>query len=166
MNQHLGLFIKRHESAIRALVHKNKPVETSLDPAVLAGTAGRSNDQIAFWQTTDPGNRLALVKHCLDTTKAQSETPRTTHGIGKGQAQRHLGWFLCGNLKHPQAPFATIEFDLRHSVPGQFQPGEKLGSPGNAKHDSTGRRDDRQVGCRIIPFGREIAPFLGLMPGA
>lgn len=86
MHQYLGVVIECHKSAIRALVHKNKPVESSLDPAVLSGTASRSNDQIALWQATDPGNGLALVKRCLNAPKMQPEPPRAASGVGKGQA--------------------------------------------------------------------------------
>jgi hypothetical protein len=86
MNQHLGVFIKCHEGAIRASVYKNKPVETSFDPAVLARAARSAKSDIAFRQAPESGNGLALVKHHLDAPEAQGEPPRSTSGIGKGQA--------------------------------------------------------------------------------
>lgn len=76
MNKHLGLFIKGHKAAIRTLIDKDKTVETAFNPAVLARAAGRTDNDIAVRQATDPGNRLVLVKHHL--------APPGSAGIGQG----------------------------------------------------------------------------------
>lgn len=165
MDQPLGLLFRRQESAVRALIDIDKPVEAPFDPAMLAGAAGRANDQVAVRQAADTGNGLALVEHHIDAPATQAEPPCTIACIGQGQAQRHLGGFLGGDLKYPQAPLATFENYLGHAVPGQLQPGEKLGPSGYAEHDSAGRRDHRQVGRRIVSCGREIPSFPGLMSG-
>jgi len=124
MDQHLVLLFKGHEGAIGTLIDKDKTVETSLDPAMLARTARGSYDDIVARQATDPGNRLTLVKHHLGPPEAQLESPRAIAGIGKGQTQGHLFRLLRRHLEYSKAPLATIQHYVRHPVTGQFQPGK------------------------------------------